>query len=51
MEVGDERDAQLRRFERLDVSIEKRGIGAPHDAGSEVDQVGCVIHDDCGGWS
>jgi hypothetical protein len=45
--MGNERDAQLRRFERFDTFVEKRCAGAPHDAGPEIDEVSGVVDDDC----
>ena len=47
VKVGNERDAQPRRFECLDTFVEKRCVSAPHYSSTKVNEVGGVVDDDC----
>jgi hypothetical protein len=49
MEMRDEGDAQVRRLQGRDALVARGGARAPHDTGTEVDEVGGVVHDDRGG--
>ena len=49
MQVGHERDAQVSSAASAAMPLAgRRGAGTPHDAGSEVDEIRGVVHDDRG---